>query len=394
MTRNWTIIIVAFLATVPAILLRAGGGHVPTGIEAVTFGVAILGGAFLLTWAAEVAEMDISQGLALAFLALVAVLPEYAVDLYFAAKAASHPEYTAYATANMTGANRLLIGVAWPLIVFLHWLRTRKRELRLPEDRSIEMVFLTLATLYSFIIPFKGTLSLMDMLVLVGLFVGYVWRIAKAEAREPDIVGPALALAAFRAPTRRALIVLFFLFSASVILASAEPFAEALVHLGRGHGIDEFLLVQWLAPLASEAPEIVIACILTMKGDAQAGMGAMVSSKVNQWTLLVGTLPLVYSIALGQPGALHLDARQVEEILLTATQSLFGLAVLCNMTLSLFEAAVLFVLFVAQLFFPSPTVRYGFCVVYATLGLALLMRKRSDALRLFRAGLRRPQTSH
>ena len=128
------------------------------------------------------------------------------------------------------------------------------------------------------------------------------------------------------------------MFSAIVILASAEPFAEALVHLGRGHGIDEFLLVQWLAPLASEAPEIVIACILTMKGDAQAGMGAMVSSKVNQWTLLVGTLPLVYSVALGQPGALHLDDRQVEEILLTATQSLFGLAVLCNMRLSLFEA--------------------------------------------------------
>jgi len=392
MTRYWALILIAFAVTVPAIVARFGGGHVQlhAGVAAVTFGVAILGGAFLLTWAAEVAEMDISQGLALSFLALVAVLPEYAVDLYFASKAATHPEYTAYATANMTGANRLLIGVAWPLIVVLYWARQRRGELHLPHNRSVELAFLSLATVYSFIIPLKGTLSLLDMLVLVGLFVAYMWRIARAEAGEPDLVGPALALAQLRPWMRRSAVGLFFLFSAAVILGSAEPFAEALVHLGRGHGIDEFLLVQWLAPLASEAPEIVIACILTLKGDAQAGMGAMVSSKVNQWTLLVGTLPLVYSIALGRAGALHLDSRQVEEMVLTSAQSMFGIAVLCNLSLSLLEAFVLFVLFAAQLFFPSPTVRYGFAVTYGALAAALLLRNRRAFGRLFSSGLRGP----
>src|SRR5512140_1809148 len=110
MTR-WFPILLAALATLPALVLRFGGIHWPPGAEALLFGTAILGAAFLLTWAAEVAQVDISQGLALAFLALIAVLPEYAVDLYFASAAASRPEYTAYATANMTGANRLLIGV-------------------------------------------------------------------------------------------------------------------------------------------------------------------------------------------------------------------------------------------------------------------------------------------
>src|SRR5262245_27444357 len=123
MARQRLLILIAFAATVPAIMVRATGTHLEAGSAAATFGVAILGGAFLLTWAAEVAELDISQGLALAFLALVAVLLEYAVDLYFAWKAATHPEYTAFATANMTGANRLLIGIAWPLIVVLHWAR-------------------------------------------------------------------------------------------------------------------------------------------------------------------------------------------------------------------------------------------------------------------------------
>ena len=391
MTRYWLLIAAAVAVTVPAIELRLGGVHtLPPGIEALTFGVAILGGAFLLTWAAEVAELDISQGLALSFLALVAVLPEYAVDLYFASKAAVHPEYTAYATANMTGANRLLIGIAWPLIVFLYWARSGRRELKLPPSRTVELVFLSLATVYSFILPLKGTLSLLDTIVFVGLFVAYMWRIARSEAGEPDLVGPALALAALRPWLRRTFVVALFVFSAAVILSSAEPFAEALIHLGRRRGIDEFLLVQWLAPVASEAPEIVIACILTMKGDAQAGMGAMISSKVNQWTLLVGTLPLVYSIALGHPGALHLDARQVEEILLTAAQSLFAVAVLSNMRLSVFEASVLAALFVPQLFFPSTDVRYGFALVYVALAGAMLVRRRSELSTFLRAGLRGP----
>jgi cation:H+ antiporter len=396
MTRYWLLIVGAFAVTVPAIALRLGGAPaaVGPGIEAVTFGVAILGGAFLLTWAAEVAELDISQGLALSFLALVAVLPEYAVDLYFASKAATHPEYTAYATANMTGANRLLIGIAWPLIVVLYWARGGRRELKLPPSRAVELLFLSLATVYAFIIPLKGTLSLLDTLVFVGLFVAYMWRMARSEAGEPDLVGPALALAALRPGRRRALVVAFFVFSAVVILSSAEPFAEALVHLGRRRGIDEFLLVQWLAPIASEAPEIIIACILTLKGDAQAGMGAMISSKVNQWTLLVGTLPLVYSLALGHPGALHLDARQVEEILLTSAQSLFGVAVLSNLRLSLFEAAVLAALFIPQLFFPSTEVRYGFALMYVALAAAILVRQRRELSSFLRVGLGAPSRGH
>ncbi len=388
MARLWLLIAVCFGITLPAVVLRVSGAHVESEIGALMFGVAILGGAFLLTWASEVAELDIPQGVALAFLALVAVLPEYAVDLYFAWKAATHPEYTAFATANMTGANRLLIGVAWPVIIFLNWFRTKSTELELEKDRSVELSFLTLATIYSFIIPFKGTISVLDSVVLVSIFIAYVWRIMQAEAREPDLVGPALAIAELRPAVRRSVVVLFFLFSAGVILASAEPFAESLIHMGRKSGIDEFLLVQWLAPLASEAPELIIACILTMKGDAQAGMGAMVSSKVNQWTLLVGTLPLAYSASHGHVEALHLDARQVEEVLLTAAQSFLAIAVLCDLRLSMTEAVMLFLLFIVQLFFPDTHVRYLFALSYLVIGAALMMRKRVAFGNLFRSGLR------
>ena len=55
-------------------------------LEALLFGLAIVGAAFILSWAAEAAQLDISAGLAIAVLAFIAVLPEYAVDMVFAFK--------------------------------------------------------------------------------------------------------------------------------------------------------------------------------------------------------------------------------------------------------------------------------------------------------------------
>ena len=48
----------------------------------------------MLAWGAEVIQLDISAGLALALLALIAVLPEYAVDFVFTWKAGKDPEPT------------------------------------------------------------------------------------------------------------------------------------------------------------------------------------------------------------------------------------------------------------------------------------------------------------
>ena len=156
----------------------AGAFSATPPISAVVYGVAILGAAFLLSWAAEAVQIDVSQGLALALLALIAILPEYVVDASFAWLAAEDPAYAGYAIANMTGANRLLIGIAWPLVVVLAFLRFRRRFVDLDEEHGLELVVLLAATLYAFVLPFKGTLSLFDMAVLIAMFVFYLWRIA------------------------------------------------------------------------------------------------------------------------------------------------------------------------------------------------------------------------
>ena len=69
--------------TMPAVLLRALGEHGPAPLALLIFGVAVLAASFLLAWAAEAAQLDISGGLAIPILSLIAFLPVYAADLYF-----------------------------------------------------------------------------------------------------------------------------------------------------------------------------------------------------------------------------------------------------------------------------------------------------------------------
>jgi len=382
--KNWLWIVAAVTFTIPALYLRLSEPSLAAWVDAVVFGIAIVGAAFLLTWAAETAQLEISQALVLALLAIVAVLPEYAVDMYFAWTAATQPEYASYAAANMTGANRLLVGIGWPLVVLISWFKRKDKAVELDKPQTTEIVFLVLATLYSFIIPVKGDLSLGDTLVFVTLFGFYIWASSKSEQVEPELTGPSATLAALPSRARRAAIAGLFLFPGAVILASAEPFAQGLLGTAGSFGIDEFIMVQWIAPLASEAPELIIAIIFVLNGGAAAALGLLVSAKVNQWTLLIGMIPLVFSIALGAPGALPLDARQAEEILLTSAQSALALVFLSRLRLSIPAAGLLFLLFASQLGLTSTVVRYGYSALYLAITLGVLLKDRGRAACLFR----------
>lgn len=351
--RGWTWIALAALATAPGLGIVLGAIPAGDALRALLFGVAIVGAAFLISWAAEVAQVDISQGLALGVLALVAILPEYVVDASFAWLAAEDPAYAGYAVANMTGANRLLIGIAWPLVVIIAFVRFRRTQVALEPTQRLELLALLAATLYAFTLPFKTQLTLVDMIVLATIFAFYVWRLAGQPASPPHLAGPAALLGALPRLQRRVAAAVLAIAAAAAILLVAKPFAQALVRTGISFGIDEFMLVQWVAPLASEAPEFVVVALFAWRGMSAAALGTLVSSKVNQWTLLVAMLPLVYSFALGRPDGLPLDSRQRAEILLTAAQSLFALSLLVGLRLSLLGAVALFALFMVQAVLPD-----------------------------------------
>lgn len=338
-------------------------------LESVVFGLAVVGAAFMLSWAAEVAQLDVSAGLAIAVLALIAVLPEYAVGFVFAwqggrsnCEAPSGGENPCeFTLANMTGANRLLIGVGWAMVILIAWWRLGRaqkqrgeasnaagRSIVLPRSSAVEVSFLAVASFYSLTLPLKDTVTLFDTLILIGIFVLYTVRISKAPPEEPHLVGPAALMGTFTATRRRVSYALLFAYAAIVILLSAEHFAEGLVHTGEQIGISSFLLVQWLAPLASESPELLVAGLYAWRLNTTNGMTTLLSSKVNQWTLLVGTLPIVFGMASFSLHGLPIHGNQAMELLLTAAQSVFAVSILVNLSVNAGEGLALLGLFVAQ----------------------------------------------
>lgn len=195
-------------------------------------------------------------------------------------------------------------------------------------------------------------------------------------------MGPARLIGELSPYLRRAVAAIMAVVAAVAILLVAEPFARALVDTGAALGIEEFLLVQWLAPLASESPEFVVVALFAWRNATHSAMGTLMSFKVNQWTLLVATLPLVYSISLGAPDPLPLDPRQQGEVLLTAAQSLFAVVLLLDLRLSLVGAGALFTLFIIQMVMPE--VRMAVTIAYFPLAVAALVISRRQAFNGFR----------
>ncbi|MFB3895161.1 MAG: sodium:calcium antiporter [bacterium] len=388
-TRLYLLLIFAvILITFPWVIVRFSGISLTPIAEMLLTGIAIVGAAFLISWAAELAQFDVPRSFALAGLALIAMLPEYAVDIYLAWEAGKNPSYISYVSANMTGANRLLIGIGWSLVVIFSWWASRKKQtvnpmryaVTLEKDLYIEFVFLAMATVYCFILPIKSRISLWDSGILILIYLGYLWMAFKSQHHEPEPEGPVELLAKLPKLWRRLVELGLFMYAAFIILIATEPFTESLITVGNTFGISEFLLIQWIAPIASESPELIVIAYFALRGFSSSAMTAVVSSKINQWTLLIASLPIAFTLSSKSGTYIHLDPRPREEVLLTAAQSFFALAVITNLKISLWEAILLLFLFISQLLIPSMHVRYLYCGIYILLGL-IWMVKQNQAFR-------------
>ena len=336
-------------------------GSIPT---VAVSGLSVLGASFLLAWGAETAEKDVPRAFAIAVLAVLAVAPEYAVDAFYAWQAGQGEAGAAdLAVANMTGANRILIGLGWSGIALFSIYRAatsgdtaiERREGFLADavvlDRSIatEIAFLSMATVWAFFVPLSGGIDILDMLVLVGIYVAYIGIIIRGDPHGQEVhVGVPAYLQATPARVRIPAVFALFGYSGFLIFTAVEPFAHGLENIGIRYGIPEFFMIQWVAPLASESPELIVTAYLVNKARTTAAFNALISSKLNQWTLLIGTLGVVFSISQGAYGVLEFSFKQSAEIWLTAAQSFFALAILITFRITMREAVSLLVLFVSQ----------------------------------------------
>ena len=427
----WTLLIGAALIGMPALIMRLGGIHASTEAEVAIFGLGILSAAFLISTGAEAAQHDIPAALSVALIAFIAVLPEYAVDLLLAFEAggedlalcgaAGQPECKReLALANMTGANRLLLGVGWATVIFLFawrrggpramvvtatrsaWRFLRRREadpdeplLRLPGGIGLDIGILAVATIYSFIIVAKGRLAIEDTIVLGVLFFWYVLRLTRSPVEEPELEGPAAKIGNLPTVQRRLAASFLIGYSAFVIAMSAEPFVHGLEQIGRDVGIGEFFVIQWIAPLASESPEFLAALYLVWRGSAGLGVNMLISSKVNQWTLLIASIPIAFIAGGGVIDGIASSDVQRAEVFITAAQSAFGVMLIIDRDLTARAGFALIGLFLAQLitqffFQEDNTPRIVFGIIYLAITALMATRHWRSIMPTLRDAFRSP----
>ncbi len=315
---------------------------------------AILLAAMVIAWAAESAQFFIAQGFALAILAWLQTLPEFAVEAVLAWR-----QRTDLLMANLTGSLRLLTGLGWPMIYFVaaacHRMRRKKalKSITLAEEHCVEVVGLFAALLYSMVIYAKGSLTVWDGVILILIYTVYLIILGKMPPQEAegieDLELIPRTIVKSRRPIRIALIFGLFLIGGLLIYFMAEPFLGSLLSVSLLLGVQPFVFVQWVAPFVSEFPEKVSAFYWARTIDkASMALMNMVSSNINQWTLLAAMLPMAYSLSCGAVTPIVFDEQQKLELLMTIGQSLVGMMFLINMKLDWWEAGVLFSLWGVQ----------------------------------------------
>ncbi|MFH1282512.1 MAG: hypothetical protein ABII27_02495 [bacterium] len=338
---------------------------------------AIIFAALVIAWAAECSQFMIAQGLALAILAWLQTLPEFAVEAVIAFEAGKDPSKIHLITANFTGSLRLLVGLGWPLVFFTQLIFNLKRlnsnwrnllVIRLEDYQAINVIALLLPLVYFIFILMKQSLSVYDGLILVGIYILYLFVLKKLPPKDEDEIEsvgriPKMVL---RQPVkfRGLLIISLFLAGGIILFFSARPFLHSMLGIAVFFGISQFIFVQWLAPFLSEFPEKISAFYWARTPHrAPMALTNLICSNINQWTVLIGMVPFIYVISLGSFKPIVLDAFQTEEIILTMLQSALGMLLLCKMYIKWYEIVGLFILWFMQ--FILPPLRIQISMIYA-----------------------------
>ncbi|HLX44029.1 MAG TPA: hypothetical protein VKR43_11370 [Bryobacteraceae bacterium] len=320
---------------------------------------AILLSALMIAWAAESAQYFVAQGFALAILAWMQTLPEFAVEAVLAWK-----QQVPLLLANLTGALRLLTGLGWPVIFFTAAMSHRRENgkplnaIRLHRHHSVEVVGLLVPLIYIAIVSAKGTLTIYDGAVLIVIYAAYLIILTKLPPEQSESIEDleVVPRTIVKSPKVLRVTMITALFAAGgfLIYYAAEPFLASLLALATLMGVPSFVFIQWVAPLVSEFPEVASTIYFARTVErAPMALMNMVSSNINQWTLLVAMLPIVLSLSVGSPTAIQFDGEQKLELLMTLGQALVGLMFLINMELTWWEATVLFLLFFVPFFHPA-----------------------------------------
>ena len=364
-------------------LVHFAGPFLPVELTTVGLAIGLIAASFLLAWAADAGEAVFSGGLVLAVVALVAVLPEFIIEVRFA-----YTQQTELVTANLTGATRLLLTGAVGLPLVVAFVARRRGQavapFQLAASRRLELAILLITSFFAVQIVARGKLTVADAVILIALYVLYARRVQGSPDEEPAVIGVPAGLLSLPPHYRRPAIAGLILVAAAVVITIANPFADALLKTGTSLGLDPYFLIQSVVPVATESPEFVIVAVLVANRRPAQGLALFLASSVSQWTLGMGALPIAY-LAGGGGTAMPLENRELVELALTIALTLFAVAALALLKPERVDAAIVVGAMALQLIYPTAFVRMAAAFVLLVFAVDLLFDRRRAVRPLYRA---------
>lgn len=380
-------VVLAAACAVLGLLTRVVAGGMPAPVAMIGLGAGLLGASLLLSWAADAAEVEVSGGMVVAGITLVTVLPELIIEVHFA-----YTQQTSLVSANLTGATRLLLTGATAMPVLGAWLLARRgkppESFTLAPARRVDLALLFVAALYGILLALLGRVSLIDGLLLLGLYGFYLRRIRGTPDEPPAVVGVSAGIAALPRQQRRRLLAGMLALAAVTVVVVANPFTTALQQTGTALGVSSYLLVQSIAPAATEMPEFVVAIVLVLHRRPSQGLAIFLAASVAQWTLALGVLPWAH-LAGGGGSTLPLDTRATVELVLTVSTTLMAIAALSSLAPKRIDSGIVLTLFAIQFAFPSTGVRLVIAVVFAMFALDIMVANHRAVRPMFASLLSR-----
>lgn len=382
-TRSWRPVLVASVCALLGVVVHYLSALLPVQLETIGLGIGLVAAAFMLAWAADAGETVFSGGLVLATVALVTVLPEFVIEIRFAFIQAAE-----LVTANLTGATRLLLAGATGLpLVVLAMAQARGRQavpVRLADNRRLELGVLLITAVFALEFTIRGNLSVFESVPLIALYVLYARRVQGTHGEQAAVVGVAATIVSLPEDRRRLAILALIAGPGIVVLLIANPFADALLLTGASMGIDPYLLIQSVVPVATESPEFVVVGVLVANRRPAQGMALFLSSAVSQWTLGLGALPIAYLAGGGGP-VMPLAPREQLELAFTISMTLFVVAALATLEPKRVDVVLVTIVFAAQLLYPAVVLRVFATFVMLVFALDLLLHRRRQVGPLLRA---------
>jgi cation:H+ antiporter len=366
------------------VIVHLGGRFLPVGLATIGLGMGLIGASFLLAWAADAGERVFSGGLVLALIALVAILPEFIIEVRFA-----YIQEDELVTANLTGATRLLLAGALALPLLVAFLASRRKEqaapaFQLAAARRLELGVLLITSVFAIQVTTLGQLTVADGIILVALYALYARRVQGGPREDSPAFGVPAGLLSLPRQYQRPAIAALGALAAGVVVMVAHPFVDALLATGTSLGFDPYYLIQSVVPLATEAPEFVIVAILVAHQRPALGVAVFLASSVSQWTLGMGALPLAWFAGGGGTSMPVVGEGQIE-LGLTIALTLFAVAALCFLRPARIDAALCVAILAVHLIYPTVFVRIAASFVLFVFAVDLFIDRRHAVPPLFKA---------